>query len=167
VTTTRILLLALPLALAVSCGKHGDLRPLCGAEVPEQAGLDPGEAALLRLVNEYRRERGARELSVSVVLSSASQWMSEDMTAGSYFSHSDSLGRDAAARLAAFGFDGASGFGENIARGEDAERAFKSWRSSRGHDELMRSEEFVSVGFGRAGTGSESVWVAAFGGRCD
>src|SRR5258708_19952337 len=64
--------------------------------------LDAEQSAFVTLINNYRAQNGAGPLQVSVTLQQSSQWMSGDMAAKNYFSHTDSLGRDPFARMTAF-----------------------------------------------------------------
>src|SRR5581483_9373394 len=75
--------------------------------------IDSEEANVLTLMKTYRSQNGAGPLQISVTLENASQWMSADMAAKNYFSHTDSLGRSSGARIAAFGYPSAQ-WGENI-----------------------------------------------------
>jgi uncharacterized protein YkwD len=83
--------------LALSCALFAAiLAPSqCGAQT-----LDAEQSSFLTLINNFRAQNGAGPLQVSIVLQNAAQWMSGDMAAKSYFSHSDSLGRDAFSRMA-------------------------------------------------------------------
>jgi uncharacterized protein YkwD len=66
--------------------------------------LDSEEQAFLTLINNYRQASGLQPLQVSVTLTNASKWMSNDMATKNYFSHTDSLGRDPYQRLIDFGY---------------------------------------------------------------
>jgi len=68
------------------------------------AALDGEEQAFLGMINQYRAQNGLGALSVSGTLNTASLWMSQDMGANAYFSHTDSQGRDPFTRMAAFGY---------------------------------------------------------------
>lgn len=65
--------------------------------------LDSEESNFLTLINNYRAQNGAGPLQVSIALENSSLWMSNDMATNNYVSHTDSLGRSPATRLAAFG----------------------------------------------------------------
>ena len=60
--------------------------------------LDSEEQAFLGLINDYRAQNGLGALRVSPKLTQASKWMSADMVANNYFSHTDALGRSAGTR---------------------------------------------------------------------
>src|SRR5438270_13258067 len=82
----------------------------------QNSTLDAEQSAFLTLINNYRAQNGAGPLQVSVALQQSSQWMSNDMAAKNYFSHTDSLGRDPFTRMAAFGYSYYPA-GENLAAG--------------------------------------------------
>src|SRR5581483_6987502 len=67
-----------------------------------QTTLDAEQSAFLTLINNYRAQHGAGPLQVSLALQQSSQWMSADMAAKNYFSHTDSLGRGPFQRMGAF-----------------------------------------------------------------
>src|SRR5215831_2377913 len=88
---------------------------------------DSEEWAFLTLINNYRAQNGLSQLQVSLALENAAHWMSNDMATKNYASHTDSLGRSPASRLAAFGYT-YSPWGENIAGGySDAQNTFNQW----------------------------------------
>src|SRR5438094_722282 len=117
--------------------------------------LDGEEEAFLGLINQYRAQNGLGGLSLDGQLNDASKWMSQDMCAKNYFSHTDSLGRDPFARMAAFGYSYNTWKGENLAAGTDtAQAAFDIWRSSPGHNANMLNGNFTVIGIWRARTGA-------------
>src|SRR5436189_303591 len=79
--------------------------------------LDGEEQAFLGLINQYRAQNGLGGLSLDGQLNDASKWMSQDMCAKNYFSHTDSLGRDPFARMAAFGYSYNTWKGEKLRAG--------------------------------------------------
>src|SRR3970040_2369474 len=58
-----------------------------------EAAMDSEEQAFLTLINNYRAQNGLGALSLNTQLNNAAEWMSNDMGANNYFSHTDSLGR--------------------------------------------------------------------------
>jgi hypothetical protein len=121
--------------------------------------LDAQEQELLRLINEFRVANGVAPLKASPSLSRAAAWMSEDMAAKGYFSHTDSLGRSALQRVRDCGYGG-FGAGENLAIASSAQQAFTLWLNSPvGHRENMLRSMWVVAGVGRAG----SYWTVNFG----
>ncbi len=100
-------------------------------------------AIFLATINAYRAANGRQPLQVSVAVSKAAAWMSQDMAAKNYFSHTDSLGRDPFVRMAAFGYDYNTWKGENIAAGyADACATFNQWKNSSGHNANMLNPNF-------------------------
>src|SRR5947209_19314320 len=76
----------------------------CGPAAPAAGPLDSEDWAFLTLINNYRAQNGVGPLQADVALTNAANWLSADMAAKNYFSHTDSLGRSTGARLAAFGY---------------------------------------------------------------
>src|SRR5881409_1274494 len=66
--------------------------------------LDPEEQAFFGLINDYRAQNGLGPLSIDPSLQDAAEWMSADLGANNYFSHTDSLGRGAFVRMCSFGY---------------------------------------------------------------
>ena len=142
--------------------------------------LDSQESAFLTLINNYRSQNGAGPLQVSVALENSSTWMSNDMAAKNYFSHTDSLGRDPFTRMAAFGYP-YSPAGENIAAGNsDAQSTFTQWQTAcdpdasgactYAHKQNMLNPSYVVIGIGRAYSASSTYgwyWTTDFGGYLD
>jgi uncharacterized protein YkwD/chitodextrinase len=142
--------------------------------------LDSEEWAFLTLINNYRALNGAGPLQVSVTLENASRWMSNDMAAKNYLSHTDSLGRSSGTRIAAFGYT-SNPWGENIAAGlSTADDAFNGWLNAcdpdasgnctYAHRNNMLSSAFGAIGIARAyGAGSSYgwYWTTDFGGTVD
>jgi uncharacterized protein YkwD len=143
------------------------------AAVPAQAqlpSLDSEQALFLTLINNFRAQNGAGPLQVSVTLQNASQWMSADMAAKNYFSHTDSLGRSAFQRMAAFGYPYAPA-GENLAAGySGAQNTFNQWQGSTGHRANMLNPGYRVIGIGRAYSQTSPYgwyWTTDFGGYVD
>jgi len=143
-------LLAIGAALAV--GAFVSLLVAGQPQVRGQTSLpSEDEAVLLVLINGYRLEHGLTPLEVSPTLSAAARWMSEDMAVHNRLSHTDSLGRSPAERMAAFGYTQASLWGEIIRGGTGTpEGAFETWRNSPGHNAVMLTDGFVVAGVGKA-----------------
>ncbi len=160
----RSLLLA-PLFLAIT------LLAVLVASPRPAAALDGEEYAFLGLINQYRAQNGLGQLSLNDTLNTASLWMSQDMSANNYFSHTDSLGRDPFVRMNAFGYTYNTWKGENLAAGVDgAQAAFDLWKGSPGHNANMLNANFNVIGIGRAytaGSGYGWYWTTDFGGQAD
>jgi uncharacterized protein YkwD len=132
------------------------------------AALDSEEISFFHLINDYRVQNGLPTLQVSIALTESSDWMSQDMAAKNYFSHTDSLGRDPFTRMAAFGYN-YSWAGENIAGGNaDAQSTFTQWKNSAGHNANMLSSNYRVIGIARALGGVYGwTWTTDFGGTVD
>ena len=137
--------------------------------LPAQS-LDSEQALFLTLINNYRAQNGLGALQVSPALQQAAQWMSTDMAAKNYFSHTDSLGRDPFQRMAAFNYR-YSPAGENLAAGNSgAQATFTQWQSSPGHNQNMLNPGYRAIGIGRAynaGSSYRWYWTTNFGGVVD
>lgn len=131
--------------------------------------LDDEEAALLNLINQYRAANGLGPLALDDALTASARWMAGDMAAGDYLGHTDSLGRDPVARMAAFGYDYNTWKGENLAAGiAGAEEALRYWRQSPAHNANLLSPNFTVIGIARAyreGTTFGWYWANDFGGQ--
>src|SRR5947208_9054978 len=100
--------------------------------------LDGEEQAFLGLINQYRAQNGLGGLSLDGQLNDASKWMSQDMCAKNYFSHTDSLGRDPFARMAAFGYSFNTWMSVNLSAATDnAQSAIDIWTQSQLHNHNM------------------------------
>ena len=133
------------------------------------AALDAEEEAFLALINSYRADNGLGPLSLNSQLDSDAVWMSQDMAAHNYFSHSDSLGRDPFQRMADFGYTYNTWRGENLAAGvQAAQAAFDLFKGSPGHNANMLNSNFKVIGIARAygsGTTYGWYWATEFGGQ--
>lgn len=142
---------------------------LVGTTRGAEAALDSEEQAVLTLINNYRAQNGLGALSLNAQLNAASEWMSNDMAAKNYFSHTDSLGRDPFQRMAAFGYNYNTWKGENLAAGVNtAQAALDLWKGSPGHNANMLNPNFKVIGIGRAyNAGSKYgwYWTTDFGGQ--
>lgn len=133
--------------------------------------LDAEERGFCGQINKYRAQNGVAPLRMSVTLTRASKWMSADMAAGNYFSHTDSLGRNFSTRLGALGYTFSTAKAENIAAGNSTSaRTFDQWRNSPGHNATMLSPAYTVLGIGRAYNSAAAYrwyWTADFGGITD
>ena len=131
-------------------------------------GAEQEEAVFLQLINEYREQNGLPVLAINSYLQTASQWLSEDMANKNYFSHTDSLGRDAFQRMADFGYDLSTFKGENIAAGyATAASVMEGWKNSPGHNANMLNSNYRVIGIGLAYEESSNYgwyWTTDFGG---
>jgi uncharacterized protein (TIGR03437 family) len=133
--------------------------------------VDETERAMVSLINEYRAQNGKSQLRISASLTRAAEWMSGDMAAKNYFSHTDSQGRDPFARMSAFGYNYPTSRGENLAAGyDDAIRTFNQWKASAGHNSAMLNGNYNVIGVARvfgANTTYKWYWTTDFGGFVD
>ena len=134
-----------------------------------QAALDSEEQAFLTAINSHRQANGLGALSLDWQLNAAADWMSNDMAANDYFSHTDSLGRDPFQRMADFGYSYSTWKGENLAAGVDVgQAAFNVFKNSPGHNSNMLNPNFKVIGIARAygaGTTYGWYWTTDFGGQ--
>jgi uncharacterized protein YkwD len=133
--------------------------------------LDASESELCGLINEYRAANGLQPLMVSQDLNEASDWHTDDMVANNYLSHTDSLGRNAFQRMAAFGYNHATSKGENIAAGSASPSAtLTQWKNSATHNANLLSSSYKVMGIAHsygAGTTYGHYWNNTFGGFVD
>ena len=133
--------------------------------------LDAEERAFCTQINQYRAQNGRAALQLSVSLTTASEWMSQDLATNNYFSHTDSLGRTFSTRLGAFGYTYNTGKAENIAAGyATAAATIAQWKASSGHNTNMLNSTYTVIGIGRAYSSASSYqwyWTTDFGGYAD
>ena len=130
---------------------------------------DGEERAFLDLINTYRRQNGAGNLSLQDQLGAAAEHHSRDMANKNYFSHKLANGDSAEQNIERFGYTNWSFVGENIAAGhETAKAVMDAWKSSPDHDRGMRNNNFTEIGIGRAYDKSSKYgwyWTTTFGSR--
>lgn len=144
--------------------------PLPFEQLSGTAALDAEESSFIELVNDYRESRGLAPLVVSVRLTRASDWMSQDMARNDYLSHTDSEGRSPFSRMEDFGYF-ASSAGENVAGGKaTALGVFTQWRNSSAHNAAMLDPGYRAIGIARAHDPDSRLrwyWTANFGARVE
>jgi cell division septation protein DedD len=127
--------------------------------------IDCIEQEFLGIINEYRAENGRAPLVLNTQLTAAADWMSGDVAAKAYFSHTDSLGRNPGQRARDFGYSG--GVGENMAGGYSTALAvFNGWKASPGHNANMLGTTYKVIGIGRIylpGSPYSVYWTTDFG----
>ncbi len=159
----RVLLLGLFIGIGAVHSVAAPSRPV--------AALDSEEMQQLVLINQYRAANGLGTLTINETLNQSARWMSQDMAAKNYFSHTDSLGRDPMSRVAAFGYTYNTWKGENLAAGvAAAQDAFSYWKSSPGHNTNMLNPNFTVIGIARVygeGTTFGWYWSTDFGGQAE
>jgi len=141
--------------------------------------LSEDEAALLGLINDYRLQHGVSALKVSPALTASAKWMSKDMAEHEDLSFTDSLGRNPAQRVAAFGYAPTDTWGSwptealqdfNFAGPDTPEYAFEMLRNSPQHDATMLNDGLVVAGVGKAYNPQSMLgwyWTVVFGGYDD
>lgn len=140
--------------------------------IAESTGISVEEARFLETLNAYREQNGLEPLVLSIALTRNAEWMSQDMAAKNYMSHSDSLGRSFTERMTSFGYSLAGSYvGENVAAGnERAEQTFAQWRDSPGHNRNMLNPRFRAIGIASAYNANSRYrwyWATPFGSRVD
>src|SRR5438067_12583687 len=116
-----------------------------------ELATDGEEQAMLNGINGYRQQNGLPPLVVSPTLTRAAAWMSHDLAAGRYFSHTDSLGRSSGTRMVDCGYTTlASWWAENLAAGHaDAASTLNQWKTSPGHNAALLDSRARAAGIGR------------------
>jgi uncharacterized protein YkwD len=140
-------------------------------ELSLAAGLDTEERAFLKLINDYRAQKGLGTLKVSAAASCASDFHSRDMASKNYFSHTLASGMSWSENMTRFGYNYNTTRGENLAAGNAAaDKTFLQWKNSPGHDANMRNPDFKVIGIARAYGADSSYkyyWTTDFGGAVD
>jgi len=138
------------------------LQPAPGRADP---AIDCIEQEFLGIINAYRAENGRAPLALNTQLTAAADWVSGDMAAKGYFSHTDSLGRNPGQRARDFGYSG--GVGENMAAGYSSSLdVFNGWKASPGHNANMLGTTYKVIGIGRVylpGSQYSVYWTTDFG----
>jgi uncharacterized protein YkwD len=139
------------------------------AQPAEAATLDSYESDLVTQVNQFRAGKGLATLRVSDTLTTAAKWMSTDMAARDYFSHTSLDGRSPTKRMADAGYPAYSTWtGEDLAAGyTSAAQVLQGWINSPAHYAVLTNASYRAIGVGRS-YGSSSTygwyWTADFGG---
>lgn len=110
--------------------------------------LSNEERAFIDRINNYRASLGLNQLKISRKISTAADWMTNDMAeheASVNHNHQDSTGGGPSDRCARFGYE--SGCGENLAAGyKTAEDVFEAWKNSPGHNANMMQGSYKVMG---------------------
>jgi uncharacterized protein YkwD len=105
------------------------------------------EAAVIRLTNSERADRGLHALVRNEQLSRAALAQALDMAENCFISHTGSDGSNVADRVARAGYRNWVAVGENLAMGQHtAEEAVSGWMGSPGHRANLLSEKFNEIG---------------------
>jgi len=156
-----VVVLLLGVSLSVGARAEADAVVPAKPLVSSAAALDPGELAVVRLINVYRSQNGVPALRVGPALSRAAQAHSADMARRGYFDHGAFV-----ARLRRFGVR-APYIGENLASGTrplTPATIVRMWIQSPPHRENLLDRDFQRIGVGVAG-GSTRFVTADFSGR--
>jgi uncharacterized protein YkwD len=159
---SALLLLVLP--ASASAAKDGGKRKARSAQQCANTDVAPAagsvavvRAAVLCLHNRERAERGLPLLREHAKLRQAAEGHSDDMVAGSYFSHDAPDGDDMVDRILRTGYArGAGGWslGENIGYGTGdlatAAQIHRAWMRSPGHRANILRRQFREIGIGIA-----------------
>lgn len=142
-----------------------------GAQAQTSLVVDNEEEVMIRLINEYRAQKGLGRLTLSSTLTKAADWMSADMGVKNYFGHHDSQGRDPFERMNAFGYKFRTTKGENLAAGfGDAQSTFQQWKNSPSHNAAMLKPDFKVIGISRVLIKDSQYrwyWTTDFGGQVE
>ncbi|HUF53800.1 MAG TPA: CAP domain-containing protein [Dehalococcoidia bacterium] len=130
--------------------------------------LDPQEAEFMQILNAYRAQNGLGPILIDPSIQAAAEWMSADMGANNYFSHTDSNGGSPWDRMCDFGYCHNTWKGENIAAGYGtAQAVFDGWKGSPGHNANMLGQHYVVMGIALVHTPGSTFgnyWTNDFGG---
>jgi uncharacterized protein YkwD len=133
-------------------------------------GLDAEERIFLQKLNEYRAANGLAPLQVSVALTKACEFHSDDMAAKNYFSHDSQDGTSWSTRIKRY-YNYPTYMAENIAAGNSGgEATFTQWKNSPGHDANMKGTNYRVIGIARAYSATSTYkwyWTTDFGGYVD
>jgi uncharacterized protein YkwD len=133
-------------------------------------GLDAEERIFLQKLNEYRAANNLAPLQVSVALTKACEYHSNDMATKNYFSHDSQDGTTWSARIKKY-YNYNTYYAENIAAGNaGGDATFTQWKNSPGHDANMRSANYRVIGISRVYSATSTYkwyWTTDFGGYVD
>jgi uncharacterized protein YkwD len=150
-------------------GSADDLGDAMTGEQALTAGLlDTEEAAFLGKINAYRTSVGLGKLRVSIALTRASKFHSQEMAANGKLQHESFDGTATFDRVRRW-YDYNTYYGENVAMGyTTADDVFAGWKASPGHDANMRGANFTVIGISRViDAKSTAWWTTDFGGYTD
>ena len=157
-----VVMLVLAVALAASARAEAE-----GVTPPERldsvrvTGATPGELAVVRVINTFRRANGVPALRVGPALTRAARSHSVDMVRRGYFEHGAFV-----QRLRRFGVR-APYVGENLASGTTplgAGAIVQMWIASPPHRQNLLDRGFRRIGVGLAGGGTRLITADFAGG---
>ena len=133
------------------------------SEYKALGGISNFELEIIRLVNEIRAEYGLHPLAISMELSMAARFHSQEMVDLQYFAHTSPVYGSPTYRARMLGYERYHrGVSENAAGGTGMpEWVVQGWLNSPGHRRAMLSEGIVNVGVGavqdEAGNGRTTI----------
>lgn len=117
----------------------------------------------IQLVNEQRKQLGAKALVQDEKLAAIAQKKAEDMANNNYFAHQSPTYGSVGQMLDSFNYTW-TGYGENIAQGYTTPKAtVDSWMNSTDHRANIINTKFTNIGAGYAtDTNGTTYWVHLF-----
>lgn len=114
--------------------------------VKVEANLNSEEEETLRLINEYRKENGLKELKTVSKLQEVAKLKAEDLVQNEYFSHTSKALGTPFEMLQDNGIAYTKA-GENLAGNQTPERAVEAWINSPAHrDNILKAEyEYTGI----------------------
>jgi uncharacterized protein YkwD len=161
---------ALTLGFAVAAIALGSSAPAAAITTIDRTVVTTSaQSDLIALINGYRASHGVQQVSANSALTNAAAWMSADMAAKNYMSHTSSDGRSPTQRMTAFGYPAGSLYtGENLGAGYgNASAILSGWQASAAHNAILLSPNYNAVGIGlgyNANSTYKWYWAADFGG---
>jgi len=136
-----------------------------------QYSPDSQECAMLKLINDWRKQNGKTALRLSRTLGAAAEHHSVEMTTYNYFSHTMRNGVTWSQNITKHGYPTGTYRAENIARGNStAAKTFTQWKNSSGHNANMLSSSYKAIGIGRSYGKNATYnwyWTSTFGSVTD
>lgn len=132
----------------------------------DQLQISLEEQKMFDQINAHRAKYGLNNLVWSDTLIKASKWMSRDMLVNQYLGHTDSLGRDARARLSDCGYSASVAIGENVDSGQDGNSVLEAWKHSPAQNANLLSDKFreVSIALASDPANDSYYWTLDLGG---
>lgn len=137
---------------------------ISAAESMEAKKETNGKQELLQLMNETRRKKGRKPLTIDSRLSRAAQLHSQEMNSRGIMSHTGKDGSNFDTRILRQGYP-VSFSAENLARAPSAHWVNKMWIASPSHNKNLYGKSYTQVGIGKAGKYWTAVYAEAKGGK--
>ena len=149
----RHFLAALPLLWLAHCA-GGDLEKVVASDRVSVSSRDAVRAA--RLISEYRRSHGLREVAVDDGLNDAAAFQARAVAEAGRLSHGAFASRMQSYRIGGYS-------AENLSAGsDDVAGAIGRWKASAGHNENLLMPQARRIGLARAdspGVGYKHYWA--------